>query len=510
MRFLPFIVAVLAAPAATFAVNSDVLITGQDPASRFGTSVACGDVNDDGIDDLLVGADLGSVPDGDGFTRGGEVYVFYGSSQHSVILDLTVADPDLTISGLTQFDLFGHAVTARDISGDGIDDIIAVTRFGLPSERDGAGEVHVLFGRADFLPNQHFDLSVGLGDIRILGAGVRDETGFALATGDLNDDGTADLILGAPGYPGLNVESYGKVYVFFGGSIPTGTTIDLALESADIEITGQAPASALGASLSVGDLNNDTVDDLIVGASRSGGGAGKIHVFFGGALGSGTVIDLATTVADIEINGENGLGYLGVSTATGRIDDDLIDDLVVSAHNSAAGFGRVYVIHGGSLLSGTVINLQEGTADLVITGDDLLGLFGWRAATGDYNGDGAEDLVVGSTWADDSGQADVGKVHVFHGPLGTGALAAAAADQIIIGAAETDEIGFSLAFGDTNDDGAEDLFVGAPRANGRGTLYGFRGASQANAAREVRLSIARFAGLPHGLSKKPDLPPAFD
>jgi hypothetical protein len=172
--------------------------------------------------------------------------------------------------------------------------------------------------------------------------------------------------------------------------------------------------------------------------------------------------------------------------------------------------GKIYVFHGGAIPSGTAIDLGVTSADLEITGDEVLSLFGWTVEAGDTNGDGADDIVIGSIAADNAGQEDAGKLHIFHGPVASGALGAAEADQTVIGAAPGDQLGASLAFGDTNNDGLQDLFAGAPHANGLGTLYGFRGATQASESSEIQLRVVRNAGLPPGLAKKREQPPAFE
>ena len=157
----------------------------------------------------------------------------------------------------------------------------------------------VLFGQ------RVIDLDKVWGDMRVLGDDGGDESGYAVAYGDINGDGYMDIIIGAryadpPGGSGA-----GEVYVIFGSSNPAAV-IDLSTQSADLTVYGDDAGDYSGCSVASGDINNDGYDDLIIGAHDAkqplGAKAGRGYVIFGSSNPPPT-IDLNTESADITIYG---------------------------------------------------------------------------------------------------------------------------------------------------------------------------------------------------------------
>jgi hypothetical protein len=356
---------------APFDTNADFTFTGGDAGGAFGHAVGAADVNGDGLADLLVGA----PHDGDPSVPGQVLLYLAGP------LDQT---PDAVLVGEVAGDRFGAAVgSAGDVDGDGYADVIV----GAPGSDAGgagagAGRVYVYRGGPppfDTTPDWILD-----------GAAAADAFGtVAGGAGDVNGDGFGDVLVGAPGYDFLSAD-VGGLFVYYGGPGPTFDPI------ANGTIAGAGAGDALGGGgAGVGDVNGDGYADVVAGAPLDdtvASNAGAAYVFLGG---SGAGFDV---VADATLLGEAGGDHFGASVAwAGDVDADGYDDVLVGApYNDAGGVhpGRAYVFRGGSGAS------FDPAADGTLTGVGADGLFGAAVASaGDVDGDGDDDLVVGAPGA---------------------------------------------------------------------------------------------------------------
>jgi hypothetical protein len=271
--------------------SADLTVYGDDADDYSGISVAVGDINDDGIDDLIVGA---QYADPDGRTDAGETYVIYGGGSLPSIHDLDITSADLTVYGADVEDYSAGAVGAGDINGDGTDDLIIGAVYGdgpgsgtpcgegQVGERCAGGEAYVIYGGSS-LPST-FDLNSESADLTVYGQGGNDRLGTAVAAGDINGDDIDDLILGADGEAAPGRGNSGRTYVIYGGSsLPS--TIDLNSTPADLEVYGDDAADYSGKAVAVGDVNGDGIDDLIT-IAPNGDGSGS-----GTSCGSGQVGD---------------------------------------------------------------------------------------------------------------------------------------------------------------------------------------------------------------------------
>ena len=446
--------------------SADLTVFGDDVRDQFGRSVAAGDINGDTIDDLIIGARLADPA--------GETYVIYGGASLPTTIDLNSTSADLTVFGDDLGDLSGQSVAAGDINGDTTEDLIIGAYRANPAGGSDAGETYVIYG-GPTLPAT-IDLNSTSADLTVFGDDAFDDSGQSVAAGDIDGDGTDDLIIGAVAANAAGGTNAGETYVIYGGpGLPA--TIDLNSTSADLTVFGDDALDGSGVSVAAADIDGDTIDDLIIGALFAdpvgGTDAGETYVIYGGASLPAT-IDLNSTSADLTIFGDDPFDLSGASVAAADIDGDTIDDLIIGANQAdpagGGSAGETYVIYGGPGLPAT-IDLNSTSADLTVFGDDAGDASGSFVAAGDIDGDGTDDLILSAVGADPAGGSIAGETYVIYGSSslsGTIDLNSASAGLTVFGDDAEDGSGHSLAAGDFNGDGTDDLLIGAPAGDGPG------------------------------------------
>ena len=229
---------------------ADAKFIGENASDSVGYSVAsAGDVNLDGYDDLIVGAE----GDDDGGDRAGAAYLILGPVTGDV--DLSMADAKFI--GEDAGDSAGLVVaSACDVNGDGYDDLI-VAASGDDDGGDAAGAAYLILGPVAG------DVDLSAADAKFIGEDENDSAGRSVASaGDVNGDGYDDLIVGASGdADGGNYA--GAAYLILG---PVAGDVDLSLANA--KVIGEDEGDNAGFSVApAGDVNGDGHADLIVGAS---------------------------------------------------------------------------------------------------------------------------------------------------------------------------------------------------------------------------------------------------
>jgi hypothetical protein len=398
--------------------------------SAFGTSVAtAGDVNGDGFSDVIAGA-----PKHDqGETDEGLVLLFLGSLTGPGTTPAWMAESNLAASS------FGTCVApAGDINGDGYADIL----IGAPTTTNGQSEE----GRAYLYLGSSSGPSAGpswTAESNQTGAMF----GTAVATaGDVNGDGYADVVVGAPQYDNGQADE-GRASLYLGSA---SGLVAMPAWSAESNQAG----ARFGVSVSTaGDVNGDGYDDVIVGASHYDNGQvdeGRAYLYLGSAGG------LAPAPAWMAESSQS-FAVFGFSVATaGDTNADGYADVIIGSDgfdNGEAEEGRAFVYFGTA--SGLAPN-PVWTAE----SNQLGARFGWSVApAGDVDGDGFADVIVGAIRFDTPG-VDGGKAFVYMGSRAGPEIAFEwSAESEQVGA----QFGFSVATaGDSNSDGFSDVIVGAP------------------------------------------------
>ncbi len=386
-----------------------------------------------------------------------------GVTQHRI--DLASATADLEIIGLASVNRTGHALAVGDINGDSIDDLIIGAPGFDEESRPKEGRVYVLFGSTSLPSN--LNLNTDAADLEIEGRQSHTGLGASVAAADINGDGVDDIIMAGPGLGASPGEKVGAVFIVFGRpSFPRF----MSVLDADVRISGEAALDGFGEALTTGDLNNDSIPDLIVGVPLADppnrGNGGKVFVIYGKSTWPST-LDLSTTAVDMVVLGQATTQFLGNSVAADDLNNDGRDDLIIGdlKANATGGVdaGQVYVIFGSNTLE-SEIDLASDEPNVTISGEDQRDHFGVAVTTGDFDGDGLSDLIIGARRADDGDPRNVGKAYVFIGSSFWPEqidLADDSADVTIVGDAVTSNLGFALALGNINGDEKADLVMGA-------------------------------------------------
>jgi hypothetical protein len=268
------------------------VINGIDAGDSSGNSVStAGDVNGDGIDDIIIGA---KFSDPNGQDKAGESYVVFGGAAVGAGGTLELSSLNgvngFVINGFDEFDQSGISVScAGDINGDGTDDII----IGAIGGNAGAGTSYVVFGGAAVGAGGTLELVSlnGIYGFAINGINTAVASGVSVSwAGDVNDDGTDDIIIGAYRGRPNGVTHAGESYVVFGApGLGAGLWWWDLSELNGVNgffINGIDSSDHSGFSVSsAGDINGDGVDDIIIGAygadPNGQGEAGESYVVFG-------------------------------------------------------------------------------------------------------------------------------------------------------------------------------------------------------------------------------------
>ncbi len=513
------------------------------------------DYNPNGVTQLT-DLNFGDAPVVDSFTYTIEVL---GTITASATVDITVQpNNEYELASLTGGDgsdgtAFNGAVAGDqagfsvanlgDVNGDGYDDI-AIGAVTESTNGTYAGATYVLFGNPSGF-SANFELSTlhdgnGADGFVIRGIDAQDFSGRSIAGGDVNGDGYADIIIGAP-RADPNGNASGETYVIFGRAdfstvLSTAPGNSGVIELSDIPggdattgivLNGAAADDNSGRWVAfAGDVNGDGIGDFLIGApfaDPNGASSGETYLVYGKTdfsplLGSTTGVDTGTIqLSDLSLagggDGTHGTIFKGEAAndysgnfvvGDGDFNGDGLQDIVIGAYYAgyvygvSGASGSSYLIYGSAAGFGAEFELSSvnGSNGFEVTGSEG-DYAGKSLALIDFNGDGFDDLVVTAPYATVSyggtDYDDAGVTYVIYGETGTPFAATQtldSVDDVTINGARADNAGAGFkvtSAGDVNSDGFEDLLVGRVPVAGvdQGAAYVIFGGDSLPATIEV-------------------------
>ena len=368
--------------------------------------------------------------------------------------------------GEASADYSGRSVAfAGDVNGDGYDDIL----IGAYTNSEGAGlagQTYLILGKAS---GWTMDIDLSNADASFLGEDWGDHSGHSVAgVGDVNWDGYDDILIGAPDNNEGGTYA-GQTYLILGKA--SGWTMDTDLSNADASFIGENAGDNSGWSVAgAGDVNYDGYDDILIGAfgnDEGGANAGQTYLILGGNIGWTMDIDLSN--ADASFIGENPGDYAGWSVAgAGDVNGDIYGDILIGAvgnDDNGQGAGQTYLMFGK--FSGWSMDTDLSNADASFWGENMHDNSGASVnGSGDVNGDGYADILIGAYGSDEGGSDARGQTYLIFGKDTGWSMDTdlSNADASFWGENALDYSGYSVAgAGDVNGDRYDDILIGAYR-----------------------------------------------
>jgi FG-GAP repeat len=466
-------------------------VEGDMPNQSLGHAVTMGDINGDGFDDLVFSQPTASPYTG---TEAGQVHILYGGDLRGQFI-LPGAPGRTRILGQVEGDRVGQSLAVADFNSDGFDDVAIgaphVVRDDVPSDT-----VYIVWG-SDNLPSL---VRLGTRDtvmtriinprMDYMGSPVSVDLGRSLAAGNFDGDNYTDLIIGAPLWSyGQFGEEVGHVYVLYGAfNLSSASVIDMGTATAGVRTVMAGffnQASSLpplvGWALAAGDMDDDSYDDIAVGAPNWGpfdtsAGQGRTIVAYGRPRPASAITlddDSATmTVEPTMTYGQD--GRLGSAVAMGHFNSDPYADLLIGAPGD--GFddnvdGSAYIVRGQSFRpSSFYLDTTPGIDHAIYLGNSGLDELGASVALVDTSGDGLDDAIIGAPGDNitgDIGRFDCGTIYNCTSfdflPFTATTLDASTLNaHAYMGRAQSDMFGRSLGAGDIDGDGFPEALMAAP------------------------------------------------
>ncbi len=437
--------------------TGDASFVGESAGDQAGISAArVGDVDGDGVDDVLFGARYNDA----GGTDAGAAYLFYGPVTYTG--EVSLANADLKLVGNLAGDRAGRTtIGGADLNGDGTADVT----IGAPNEDTSgtsAGAAYVFFGTT---LSGFVDPTVAMSsaDFTVYGRDAYDYLGARTSYSELTGDATVDLLLSVTG-DSVSATTAGGIYVY-AGPISAGS-VAISDGTWAARITGETAADQIGLAVGTnGDLNGDGSGDVVVGVPRQDGAstdAGATYLVSGPLSGT-----IGLTAADAKINGDSTGDKLGSAVSmAGDQNADGYDDFYTTApfdDTTASNAGSVYLVYGAATLSSLDASAISSVASAFVRGKETSGQVGSSVAgDGDHDGDGTFDLLTG---ANNDGPSAEGATYLYLGPV-SGTLAWTDADYSFSGATAYDHTGSFVSYGgDLRSLGRDALIIGGPEAD---------------------------------------------
>lgn len=391
-------------PKSTDKTHQKLTFRGEAAGDQLGTAVYAGDFNNDGFDDLVIGAFNGYHMG----MRTGRVYVIYGqgnlySRWSTQTVDFTYYKPDLKLSGRNENDGFGMEINVGDVNGDGVTDLLVGSPMANAHGVKNAGVVDVYFGDYDGLSQ--------FSDMVFYGQTQSERFGSAIAVGDIGGEKEQDVAIGAYMANNGALKQTGRVYLFMD---ITEDMVQMTKPTSYIE--GMEENGWFGFDLEIGNVGKTSVEDLLVSSFPYAGNRdlGKIFIFYGNTkfADEGAVFFAKEEAMEAVFADRLNENLLGSNLALFDYNDDGLSEIIAGApgigNPKSEYAGNVYVYYNGDFDSPRSYIYGESADDW----------FGYGLSSGDFDGDGILDLFVSARYADIEGAVNNGKVYVIYGKGG--------------------------------------------------------------------------------------------
>ncbi|MFD1661857.1 FG-GAP repeat protein [Streptomyces caeni] len=473
-RYRPKTWQVLAALlACTGVVTAVVLTAGSTAAKPY-------DFNGDGYPDLTIGIPGDTV---NGHPRAGSVLVANGTSTGPAGTSLLVNQDSTGVPGSAEDDdSFGQSVASCDFDSNGYADLAVSSPLEAIDTTQGAGMLTVHYGGSSGI-NGSTTEAFTEDTAGYPGTVAWDEVfAYSLAAGDVNGDGYCDLAIGQPLDNAGGRSNAGTIKLMFGTSTGLNAADTIQIDQNTANVPGVPEAEdRFGEQLAIADVDGDGVGDLIsatIGEQISGSSdRGSLHILYGpienGAPAAGSYIDAGNVT---------GIGeFAGSALAVGHFNDDTYADVAVGVSDQEVGTkgaaGRFAVFYGSAqgLSAASRVKLFDQDSPGISGSPETEDYFASSLATGDFDGDGVDDLVIGMRSEAIGSATGSGASMILFGNA-TGGITTKGAlwiDQDTTGVPGTvavaDHFGWTVGALDTDGNGRVEPLIGAP-GNAAGTV----------------------------------------
>jgi hypothetical protein len=392
--------------------SPDVVLYGESSGDQLGTSLTTGDFNNDGIDDLAIGAFNAYYHSG----RPGKVYILNGRlTWDRQAYDFLDTKADTTFVGIDSDDGFGLKLSTVDISNDNVDDLVIGAPFSSSKKIKRSGIVYAFFGGDTFMSTDVY-FSDEANSI-IYGNASNERFGSSIAGGHILGKNN-DLVIGAYTADNDDKSQAGKIYFYRGSKL-----FPEKVDSPYSTIIGTKESEWFGFDVKVKDLNNDEKDDILASSFPYNGtrSLGKVFAFYSkkGLFKKNSVAYAEENFADMTVKEPRGQALIGASILVDDFNDNNKNEIIIGAPGigdlESDTAGDVYMIFDEATNKNVVYSASGESVTSTIHGENSDDWFGFSIESLDFNGDGSKDLAIGARYFDKRKTADNGKITILIG-----------------------------------------------------------------------------------------------